>query len=189
MIAEQYRYDIPYMISNGIISQMDMDCSNVELVLDVKSSDKQGWITLALPRQLIDSKTGDGKDDVFFVLQDSKEIQPSDIASEKLRLLIIPFSNNASQVSILGVNYPEQMGENACNGMQDPPISYLFSPLKQSKIGMPYSEIICMDDFILVQKYDDSPACIKPESVPKLIERGWIIKPASYNIQEKKVLF
>ena len=185
VIAEQYRYDIPYMISNRTISQMDIDCSSVELVLDVKPSDKQGWITLALPRQLIDSKTVGGKDDVFFVLLDSKEIQRSDIASEKLRLLLIPFSDNTSQVSIIGVNYPEQMGENACNETHNPPFSYLLSPIKQSMIGIPYSEIICMDELVLVQKYENSPACVKPESIPKLIERGWTNKTIVSDIQEE----
>ena len=73
VIAEQYRYDIPYMISNGTISQMDIDCTNAELTLDVKSSGEQGWITLALPRQLIDSKTEKDKDDYFVLLLDSKE--------------------------------------------------------------------------------------------------------------------
>lgn len=97
--AENYQYDIPYMISNGTISQIDVDCFNIELSLDVEPSDKQGWITLALPRQLIDSKTTDDKDDDFVVLLDSKEIQRSDIASEKLRLLLIPFSDDISQVA------------------------------------------------------------------------------------------
>lgn len=108
------------------------------------------------------------------MLLDSKEIQRSDIASEKLRLLLIPFSDNTSQVSIIGVNYPEQVGENACNETHDPPFSYLLSPLQQSKMNISYSEIICVDELVLVQKYESSPACIKSESIPKLIERGWI---------------
>jgi len=186
VIAEQYRYDIPYMISDGIISQMVMDCSSVELVLDVEPSGKQGWMTLVLPRQLIDSKTVGDQDDYFVVLLDSKEIQRSDIASEKLRLLLVPFSNDTSQVSIIGVNYPEQMGENACNGTHDPPFSYLLSPLKQFKIGIPYSEITCVNDLMLVQKYDHSPACIKSKTIPKLIDRGWAINPISFDIQEEK---
>ncbi len=173
VIAEQYRYDIPYMVSNGIISQMDIDCSNGELVLDMKSSDRQGWITLALPRLLIDSKTDDDKDDNFLVHVDSTEVQRSDIASEKLRLLLIPFSNYTSQVSIIGINDQEYGSKNSCNGMHDPPIFYLLSPLKQSKMGMSYSEITCVGDLALVQKYDSSPACVKPESVPKLTQRGW----------------
>ena len=185
VIVEQYRYDIPYMISNGTIPQMDMDCSSVELVLDVKPSGTQGWITLVLPRQLIDSKTVGDEDDDFFVLLDSKEIQRSDIASEKLRLLLIPFSDDASQVNIIGVNYPEQMGENACNGTHDPPFSQLLSPLKQSEMGMPYSEITCVYDLILVQKYDETPACVKPETKQKLIERGWVNTTVIYDITEK----
>lgn len=68
------------------------------------------------------------------------------------------------------------MGENACNGMHDPPFSYLFSPLKQFNMGIPYSEITYVDDLVLVQKYENSPACVTSKSIPKLIERGWIKK-------------
>ena len=89
-------------------------------------------------------------------------------------MLLIPFSNNTSQVRVIGVNYPEQMGKNACNEKHEPPFSYLLSPIKQSEIGIPYSETKCLDNLVLVQKYDTLPACVKPESVVKLLERGWI---------------
>ena len=184
VIVEHYRYDIPYMISNGTISQIDMDCSNVELVLDVEPSDKQGWITLALPRQLIDSKTVGDKDDIFIILLDENEIPRSDIAAEHLRVLILPFSNDVSQIKIIGVNYPEHVGENACNGIHDPPFSYLISPLKQFKMGMQHGETKCMEDLTLIQRYDASPACVKPETIPKLIERGWTAESISVIIQD-----
>ena len=171
------------MISNGIISQMNMDCSNVELVLDVEPSGEQGWITLALPRQLIDSKMGSNQDDDFFVLLDSKEITHPDIASEKLRLLLIPFSNDTSQVNIIGVNYPEHIGANACNGKHEPPFSFLLSPLKQIQSGIRLDKIHCKENLELIQKYDGSPACVKPETKEKLILRGWTVfdAPATFD--------
>lgn len=56
------------------------------------------------------------------------------------------------------------------------------SPLKQFKSGILLNEIQCRDSLILVTKYDGSPACTKPETKTKLIERGWG-KPLS-NISE-----
>lgn len=149
VIADKYRYDVPYIIPHGTISKTSIDCNNTELVLNITSTTKQSWITLALPRYLIDSKMGDHKDDNFFVLLDSKETQYSDIAAEKLRILIIPFSNETSQIRIIGVNYPEHMGENACNGKHDPPFAYLLSPLKQLKSGIQMYEIVCRDGLSL----------------------------------------
>jgi len=34
-------------------------------------------------------------------------------------------------------------------------------------------EITCKDMFVKIFKYDDSPACVKPMTAEKLIERGW----------------
>ncbi|TAK26929.1 MAG: hypothetical protein EPO37_01195 [Nitrosarchaeum sp.] len=51
----------------------------------------------------------------------------------------------------------------------------LQSPLKQFKAGIPIYEIQCKEEFELAFKAsDDSPACVKPETKIKLIERGWI---------------
>ncbi|QLH07132.1 hypothetical protein [Nitrosopumilus ureiphilus] len=47
------------------------------------------------------------------------------------------------------------------------------SPLKQYKSGIAINEIQCQDNLVLIQKHDGSPACVKPETKQKLIERGW----------------
>jgi len=46
-------------------------------------------------------------------------------------------------------------------------------PLKQFKSGIPVDEIQCRESLVLVTKHDGSPACVKPETKTKLIERGW----------------
>ncbi len=47
------------------------------------------------------------------------------------------------------------------------------SPLKQIKSGIAINEIQCKESLILVTKHDGSPACVKPETIQKLIERNW----------------
>jgi|CXWL01.1.fsa_nt_gi hypothetical protein len=59
----------------------------------------------------------------------------------------------------------------------------LLSPLKQFKSGISIEEIKCKESLVLVTKYDGSPACVKPETIPKLIERGWIDSIEYYNRQ------
>lgn len=49
------------------------------------------------------------------------------------------------------------------------------SPLKQFKSGVPIDEIQCRDSLVLLKKYDNSPACVKPESASYLENRGWTI--------------
>jgi len=46
-------------------------------------------------------------------------------------------------------------------------------PKKQQSHGRSISEIQCVGDFVLIQKYDSSPACVKPLTAKKLIQRGW----------------
>ena len=49
-------------------------------------------------------------------------------------------------------------------------------PLKQVSLGIEPSHVICTQGFELVLKQSNGmPACIKPSSVTKLIERGWAI--------------
>ena len=61
-------------------------------------------------------------------------------------------------------------------------IPIILSPLKQFHSGVPYDEILCHEDLELVQKYDGSPACVKPETKRILIERGWTQDSSASNI-------
>jgi hypothetical protein len=55
------------------------------------------------------------------------------------------------------------------------------SPLKQFKSGVPIYEIECKDDFVkVIKKSNGSPACIKPETKSKLIQRDWIYLQFSF---------
>ncbi|MEX1150583.1 MAG: hypothetical protein WEB28_00710 [Nitrosopumilaceae archaeon] len=54
----------------------------------------------------------------------------------------------------------------------------VLPPLKQVKLGV---EISCKPDLVLITKYDGSPACVKPETREKLIERGWALEETNQN--------
>ncbi len=63
------------------------------------------------------------------------------------------------------------------------------SPLKQFKDGIDSKMIHCNDNLILIQKYDGSPACVKSESISKLIERGWATEPELKLISKSFAIF
>ncbi|MGH7884377.1 MAG: hypothetical protein ACRENO_01635 [Thermodesulfobacteriota bacterium] len=47
-------------------------------------------------------------------------------------------------------------------------------PKKQIKIGISVKDIICDEGLeLIIKSTDKSPACVKPETTEKLIERGW----------------
>lgn len=52
--------------------------------------------------------------------------------------------------------------------------SNLLSPLKQSKLGVPQDKIECRSDLqSIVKTEDNSTVCVKPQTVPILVEQGW----------------
>ncbi|MFB5620299.1 MAG: hypothetical protein ACE5RC_04120 [Nitrosopumilus sp.] len=55
------------------------------------------------------------------------------------------------------------------------PVPWSISPLKQFKSGIAIDDIQCKKNMILLKKHDDSPACVKPDSVIDLIKRNWLI--------------
>jgi len=60
-----------------------------------------------------------------------------------------------------------------------------ISPLKQMKLGIPFSNTVCKEELELIKKYDGSPACVKPETKQKLFERGWTLEIFSiYSFEE-----
>lgn len=54
------------------------------------------------------------------------------------------------------------------------PVNFFLPPLKFAKEGIPPEEIPCRNAFILILKYDGSPACVNEDTKPDLIERGWM---------------
>lgn len=48
-----------------------------------------------------------------------------------------------------------------------------LAPLKQFESGSSFDEITCKEDLVLIQKYDNSPACVKENTKQKLAKRGW----------------
>ena len=68
----------------------------------------------------------------------------------------------------------------------------IWTPIKQHNFGISNKEIQCRENLVLIQKYDGSPACVKPDSIPKLTERGWtnnIITSFDYVIKKDNVTY
>ena len=81
----------------------------------------------------------------------------------------------SNEVAGVVVNCPfveikEMMEENMKGNMMD----HMASPRQQMKMGTGPDKIQCKSGFELVFKLtNSSPACVKPSSVPRLVEIGW----------------
>jgi len=61
-----------------------------------------------------------------------------------------------------------------------------LSPLKQIKSGVTTDKIRCNEGLKLIYKHNQMPTCVKPESIPKLAERGWISETDDHSLLELK---
>ena len=81
----------------------------------------------------------------------------------------LPILHNANDNG-LTTSHPIIHGLNSSN--------VLKSPLKQFKSGVVTQNIACKEGFILaIKKQGHHPACVDPDTVPKLVLRGWSENP------------
>jgi len=56
----------------------------------------------------------------------------------------------------------------------NPDSQFILPPLKLFKNKIPIDEINCKSNLVLVKKINDTPACVKPDSIDPLMKRGWL---------------
>ena len=72
-------------------------------------------------------------------------------------------------------NLETSTGNNQTEQKDEKIINLTLAPLKQIAKGVSLENITCKENMLIVFKNtDNSPACVKPATVDKLIERGWM---------------
>jgi len=109
-----------------------------------------------------------------FVLVDIQEVPFQHKVNNTSVLFQIPF-RNASEVIEIIFTFPNDLWKYkyGCptTGLK---YSIVFSPKQQLANGVQPNDVLCKEEFVLIQKSsNNSPACVKPESIPKLNERSW----------------
>ena len=94
-------FAVRYEISGGKVSTAAIDVDTNVLSIKIKST-ADGELTVTLPRELIDAKKDNGKDDVFFVLVDDEETEFSQKVTSSSRTLGITFQKGTTDITIYG---------------------------------------------------------------------------------------
>ncbi len=175
-LNDDLEFLIPYKTFDARVGQIAVDCDSSLLILHMEDVRENGRIVLNIPRTLVDSKMGN-RDDSFRVILDGIRLESTrqtytDASSRTLHVNLEPSSKTLEIYGVYPGQYPANESVSCVQG--DPDYHRFASPLKQLDLGIPYSEIQCRDALILVTKQDGSPACIKPETIPRLMERNWI---------------
>ncbi|MDX1595378.1 MAG: PEFG-CTERM sorting domain-containing protein [Nitrosopumilaceae archaeon] len=102
-------FDVEYTIKGGEVERMVVDPEIFGLIVVINSTD-DGTISLDLPRDFIDAKTQDGKDDRYIVLIDGMEVVPQETKEDDSRILTIAFEGGDSDIEIIGTFVVPEFG-------------------------------------------------------------------------------
>lgn len=172
LVASGKTYPIYYTITSGKLYKISVDVNLKSMIVTIVNAPSS--FSVELPRDLIDSKSGTS--DTNFTVLIGEHNQPQKFMS-KAKFDEI---RNDSKTRTLLINFPYD--ETNPTGTWDVVIagnqmvneSQIISPLKQFKAGISPNDIQCKTDFTLIFKAEDgTPACVKPETATKLVERGW----------------
>lgn len=98
-----------YLISGGQVLGMKIDGESKSLVVSVQST-SDGIFTIKLDRELIDSKSPEGHDDLFFALVNGAEKNFQESKTTTDRTLTIPFSYGTDTIEIVGTQVTPEFG-------------------------------------------------------------------------------
>jgi predicted secreted protein with PEFG-CTERM motif len=97
-------FPIEYMIDGGSVENMTVSSQNSTLGVSINSTD-DGTLVIRLPRNVIDSKTGEGADTTFDAIIDNAEyVEPgeNETTAEDIRTLSIGFPSGSETIDIIG---------------------------------------------------------------------------------------
>ncbi|MGI0056205.1 MAG: hypothetical protein ACREAK_02390 [Nitrosarchaeum sp.] len=87
------------------------------------------------------------------------------------RIFSIPFENGTNIIELIGTS---NLGSDPIRSLEVPTDCIIkSSPRQQITGGVSPEDVVCKNGMKLIFKNDNSPACVKPATAEKLIERGW----------------
>lgn len=166
--------DIDYSITNATIKEItDSKSSKIgHNTLTIKiESHEDGILNIAVPRILLNSVGENCIDYALVASTYTHVIHPKEIETHStFRVISIPFTSEDFEILIMtGIISEIDYVERDC--MQ---IWKTLPLLQQVKNGVLPENITCKDGLELIFKLsNNSPACVKPQTTEKLIQRGW----------------
>ncbi len=99
--AQSYSDTVQYDITNGKLLNLFVDSDIKSIIIEIQSYG-DGYITLTLPRSIIDAKSGNA-DDNFIVMVDYNNVDFAEKETTSTsRTLVIPFTDGSQEIQIIG---------------------------------------------------------------------------------------
>lgn len=104
------KFNIDATLTNGEIIDAIVDEDFTSIVLTISTNEKNGELTIKLPRELIDAQF-DNMDDDFIVLVNGEDLGYDEISTdENSRTLEIPVPAGTEEIEIIGTNVVPEFG-------------------------------------------------------------------------------
>ncbi|MGI9567156.1 MAG: PEFG-CTERM sorting domain-containing protein [Nitrosopumilus sp.] len=95
-------FDVEHSVKGGTLKDITIDSNNFALIVEIESIE-EGVITLDLPREFIDAKKQDGKDETFIILIDGIGATYLESSTDaKSRTMAINFEKEDKVIEIIG---------------------------------------------------------------------------------------
>ena len=101
--------DLPAQVNNAIgftatgieVDSLEGDIEVISLIFGITVTEPSGDISITIPRNVFDAKTGDD-DDEFFILADGEEVKFEEERTEDLRILSFSVIEGTEEIEIFG---------------------------------------------------------------------------------------
>jgi len=180
--------DLKTEIINGT-ALMTCHSSKANSVKVFAESNTNSTLSVSIPKSLVYSlSTKDCQTtNENFVLLNGEEIDSEISENENLNVFTMDIPLGISEIEIIGTTImPRPSPDQYCGIVLGYDSQYL-PPKKQTERGVELRFIQCNDDFQLVVKYDDTPACVSSENKAKFLKRGWS-NPEKHTVFSKPIV-
>jgi len=177
-VQESFAEDLRILSIKGDVDFLgyEFDEDTVSLILSIDAK-KNSQLQIIIPKDVWYATDYNCKPDTPLILVDGEEIRlRSDFVSytSTSNIFKIDIPKGARYIEFVfaigGGPTPLDFGKQCWESYN----LRLMSPAKQISNGVPLDSISCKYGLKLILKQTFSPACVKPETFSKLIERGWI---------------
>lgn len=168
--------DLEYDIEGGIVVS-NCKVKDTNSVVTKIDAEFDGQLTIIIPKNTIYSlsSTDCAEDSDLMILMDNEEVLPiKSIHNKKDNTITVEFSKGVHTIEFVGFSImPDPSPAQYCGIVMGFDSLYL-PPKFQIERGMKADQIRCNEGLTLLKKAsNDNPACVKPETLEKLRERGW----------------
>ena len=104
-------FDVEYTIVGGVVDHMEVDSANLGVLVQIRTTDEEGSITLSLPREFIGAQKEDKSDEEYIVLIDDIPTSYTEsVGPLESRVIKMNFQGGDSDILIIGTYIIPEFG-------------------------------------------------------------------------------